>query len=64
MVASRGAWKQTTAGLRNRANAALIYNLLRDVPPGGQILFDVYHPGFTERPSQMFVRQDTQHCLG
>jgi len=40
----------TNAGLRNPANAALIYNLLRDVPPGGQILFDEYHHGFTEPP--------------
>ncbi len=40
----------TNAGLRNPANAALVYNLLRDVPPGGQILFDEYHHGFTEPP--------------
>jgi hypothetical protein len=40
----------TNAGLRNRASATLVYNLLRDVPPGGQILFDEYHHGFVEPP--------------
>ncbi len=40
----------TNAGLRNRANAVLIYNLLRDVPPGGQVLFDEYHHGYVEPP--------------
>jgi hypothetical protein len=40
----------TNEGLRDRANAALVYNLLRDVPPGGQILFDEYHHGFIEPP--------------
>jgi hypothetical protein len=40
----------TNAGLRNPANAALVYNLLRDVPAGGQILFDEYHHGFSQPP--------------
>lgn len=41
----------TNAGLEDEQNAALALNLLRRVPPGGQILFDEYHHGFFEPPS-------------
>lgn len=41
----------TNAGLRHDANAALVLNLLRRVPPGGRILFDEYHLGFYTPPS-------------
>ncbi len=41
----------TNLGLREQHNADLILNLLRRVPPGGQILFDEYHHGFFTPPS-------------
>lgn len=41
----------TNGGLREEANAALVLNMLRHVPPGGMILFDEYHHGYFHPPS-------------
>lgn len=40
----------TNAGLKNSANSALVQNMLRQVPPGGQVLFDEYHHGAFNPP--------------
>ncbi|MCG8352026.1 MAG: DUF4350 domain-containing protein, partial [Chloroflexales bacterium] len=41
----------TNEGLRDEQNSALVLNLLRRVPRGGQVLFNEYHHGFVEPPS-------------
>ncbi len=41
----------TNEGLRDENNAALVLNMLRRVPPGGQVLFDEWHHGYFEPPS-------------
>ena len=41
----------TSGGLRDSANAALVLNMLRRVPPGGTVLFDEYHHGYYAPPS-------------
>ena len=41
----------SNAGLRDEANAALVLNMLRRVPPGGRIQFDEFHHGFFTPPS-------------
>lgn len=48
---SASAFPFSNAGLRDEANAALVLNMLRRVPPGGRILFDEYHHGFFTPPS-------------
>jgi hypothetical protein len=51
MYISSAAYPFTNAGLRDEANAALVLNMLRRVPPGGQVLFDEWHHGYFEPPS-------------
>ncbi len=41
----------TNAGLRDEDNAALVLNLLREVPRNGLVLFDEYHHGYFTPPS-------------
>jgi len=41
----------TNAGLRDPENAALVLNMLRRAPAGGQLQFDEYHHGFFRPPS-------------
>jgi hypothetical protein len=48
---SSASYPFTNEGLGEDASAALILNLLRQVPRGGQVLFDEYHHGFFEPPS-------------
>jgi hypothetical protein len=48
---SSAAYPFTNEGLREPANAALVLNMLRRVPPGGRIQFDEYHQGYFTPPS-------------
>lgn len=41
----------TNEGLREEENAALLLNLLRNVPQGGKVVFDEWHHGFHTPPS-------------
>jgi hypothetical protein len=52
---SSASYPFTNQGLRAEGSAALLRNLLRRVPPDGQVLFDEYHHGFFEPPSMRSV---------
>jgi len=41
----------TNEGLRDTQNSAMVLNMLRHIPPEGDILFDEWHHGFFEPPS-------------
>jgi hypothetical protein len=48
---SASSYPFSNSGLRDQQSARLVLNLLRRVPPGGQILFDEIHHGYIRPPS-------------